>query len=64
MAEIYTRIKAMDPYHLALGAPWSSPWSTSAWSEAGGSLILDVDQVENYVPEPSYLLPGTNFTAF
>ena len=52
--------KKIDPFHITLGAPWTSPWSTSAWSEAGGSLVLDVCQVENYLPAPSYLIGGGN----
>lgn len=56
LAKMYTAIKMRDPYHITLGAPWSSPWGLSTWSEAGGDLALDIDQVENYVEQPVYHL--------
>ena len=46
-------IKAYDPFHVILGAPWASPWALFAFGESVGSLSLDYAQVENYFPDPA-----------
>merc|ERR1712028_14678 len=54
MAQLYVAIKALDPYHIIIGAPWQVPWSLSQYGDDAGALSLDYLQVENYVPAPGY----------
>jgi hypothetical protein len=47
MAQVYQAIKAYDPFHIVIGAPWAAPWSLYTFGESVGSLGMDYAQVEN-----------------
>ena len=54
MSQLYVALKALDPFHVVIGAPWARPWSLYQYGDDSGALGLDYLQVENYVPEPAY----------
>ena len=53
MAQVYQAIKAHDPFHIVIGAPWATPWALFAFGESVGALSMDYAQVENYLPDPA-----------
>ena len=53
MAQVYQAIKAYDPFHIVIGAPWATPWALFAFGESVGALSMDYAQVENYFPDPA-----------
>lgn len=54
MAQLYQALKAYDPFHIVIGAPWAYPFAIYTYGESAGALSLDYLQVENYHPNPSY----------
>jgi hypothetical protein len=53
MAQLYVAIKAIDPFHVVIGAPWARPWSLYQYGDDAGQLSLDYAQVENYHADPA-----------
>eukprot|EP01052_Picozoa_sp_SAG31_P084705 SAG31_NODE_45064_length_260_cov_0.645963_1_plen_56_part_01 len=41
MALVYQAIKAYDPFHIVMGAPWATPWALFAFGGSVGSLSMD-----------------------
>jgi hypothetical protein len=53
MSQLYGALKALDPFHVTLGAPWMNPWALFVFGESAGYLSLDYAQMENYRPFPA-----------